>query len=133
MIRILNCFYCLLFVFFFLSLKTCFDWFRKGQLDLEPDTQSQMFANKVLKLEPGRLTMKGAAKFRYIIVAFVYIFLFTLTVNAISKKNGLYTSINGCILIPSDNSNYYFPLNSSPIIIIYKLGNLCHQRLVGVQ
>lgn len=44
--------------------ETCFDWFRKGQLDLEPDTQSQMFANKVLKLEPGRLTMKGFACFR---------------------------------------------------------------------
>ena len=74
MIIILDYFYCLLFAFFFLSLKTCFDWFKNGQRDLEPDTQSQMFANKVLKLEPGRLTMKGAGKFRYNIEAFVYIF-----------------------------------------------------------
>ena len=115
--------------FFSLSLKTCFDWFKKGQLDLEPDTQSQMFANKVLKLEPGRLTMKGAGKFRYSIVAFVYYF-FTLTVTAVSKKTGLYTNISGCVLIPSDNSNNYFPLNSSPIIIIDELRNWCHQMLV---
>lgn len=41
--------------------ETCFDWFFKGQCDLEPDTQSQMFTGKVLKLDPSKLTMKGFA------------------------------------------------------------------------
>lgn len=44
--------------------ETCFDWFNKGQRDLEADTQAQMFTSKVLKLEPSRLTMKGFACFR---------------------------------------------------------------------
>ena len=47
--------YTLLVLFF----QTCFDWFYKGQDDLDSETQSQMFTSKVLKLEPNRLTMKG--------------------------------------------------------------------------
>ena len=42
-----------------LFVQTCFDWFYKGQCDLEADTQSQMFTGKVLKLDPSRLTMRG--------------------------------------------------------------------------
>ena len=42
-----------------LFFQTCFDWFYKGQDDLDSETQSQMFTSKVLKLEPNRLTMKG--------------------------------------------------------------------------
>lgn len=46
----------------FQPLQTCFDWFFKGQCDLEPDTQSQMFTGKVLKLDPSKLTMKGTLR-----------------------------------------------------------------------
>ena len=42
-----------------LCFQTCFDWFYKGQCDLEADTQSQMFTGKVLKLDPSRLSMRG--------------------------------------------------------------------------
>lgn len=48
---------CTIFLIFF--LQACFDWFYKGQCDLEIDTQSQMFTGKVLKLDPSRLSMRG--------------------------------------------------------------------------
>ena len=37
----------------------CFEWFTKGQHDLESDIQQQLFKEKILKLEPYEITMNG--------------------------------------------------------------------------
>lgn len=37
----------------------CFEWFTKGQHDLESDVQQQLFKEKILKLEPYEITMNG--------------------------------------------------------------------------
>lgn len=37
----------------------CFEWFTKGQHDLESDVQQQLFKDKILKLEPYEITMNG--------------------------------------------------------------------------
>ncbi|XP_077980970.1 ubiquitin carboxyl-terminal hydrolase 24-like [Glandiceps talaboti] len=41
--------------------ETCVDWFTKGLCDLEAETQQQMFSQKLLKLDPAKLTMRGFA------------------------------------------------------------------------
>lgn len=45
--------------FVFPSLQMCFEWFTKGQHDLESDVQQQLFKEKILKLEPYEITMNG--------------------------------------------------------------------------
>lgn len=37
----------------------CFEWFTKGQHDLESDVQQQLFKEKILKLESYEITMNG--------------------------------------------------------------------------
>lgn len=43
----------------FLYPQLCFEWFTKGQHDLESDVQQQLFKEKILKLEPYEITMNG--------------------------------------------------------------------------
>lgn len=45
----------------------CFEWFTKGQHDLESDVQQQLFKEKILKLEPYEITMNGTV---YIVSVF---------------------------------------------------------------
>lgn len=40
----------------------CFEWFTKGQHDLESDVQQQLFKEKILKLEPYEITMNGECR-----------------------------------------------------------------------
>jgi len=40
----------------------CFEWFTKGQHDLESDVQQQLFKEKILKLESYEITMNGKEK-----------------------------------------------------------------------
>lgn len=40
-------------------VQMCFEWFTKGQHDLESDVQQQLFKEKILKLEPYEITMNG--------------------------------------------------------------------------
>lgn len=42
-----------------LCVQMCFEWFTKGQHDLESDVQQQLFKEKILKLEPYEITMNG--------------------------------------------------------------------------
>lgn len=43
----------------FQCVQMCFEWFTKGQHDLESDVQQQLFKEKILKLEPYEITMNG--------------------------------------------------------------------------
>lgn len=47
------------FFFFLVCVQMCFEWFTKGQHDLESDVQQQLFKEKILKLEPYEITMNG--------------------------------------------------------------------------
>ncbi|EPY84563.1 hypothetical protein CB1_000466001 [Camelus ferus] len=40
--------------------EMCFEWFTKGQHDLESDVQQQLFKEKILKLESYEITMNGS-------------------------------------------------------------------------
>lgn len=42
-----------------LDPQMCFEWFTKGQHDLESDVQQQLFKEKILKLESYEITMNG--------------------------------------------------------------------------
>lgn len=44
---------------FLLHSQMCFEWFTKGQHDLESDVQQQLFKEKILKLESYEITMNG--------------------------------------------------------------------------
>ena len=44
---------------FFFFLQTCFEWFRIGLTDLEPEPQMQLFKEKLLKLDPTTLSPTG--------------------------------------------------------------------------
>lgn len=58
----------------------CFEWFTKGQHDLESDVQQQLFKEKILKLEPYEITMNGER-------IIIYFALFTW-LNLQYKRNG---------------------------------------------
>lgn len=47
----------------FAYVQMCFEWFTKGQHDLESDVQQQLFKEKILKLEPYEITMNGGRNF----------------------------------------------------------------------
>uniref|UniRef100_A0A8C5GXH0 ubiquitinyl hydrolase 1 n=1 Tax=Gouania willdenowi TaxID=441366 RepID=A0A8C5GXH0_GOUWI len=47
-----------------LDRELCFEWFTKGQHDLESDVQQQLFKEKILKLEPYEITMNGFNLFK---------------------------------------------------------------------
>ncbi|KAJ0032236.1 hypothetical protein NQD34_002317 [Periophthalmus magnuspinnatus] len=47
-----------------LDREMCFEWFTKGQHDLESDVQQQLFKEKILKLEPYEITMNGYNLFK---------------------------------------------------------------------
>ncbi|XP_068174640.1 ubiquitin carboxyl-terminal hydrolase 24 isoform X2 [Antennarius striatus] len=47
-----------------LDREMCFEWFTKGQHDLESDIQQQLFKEKILKLEPYEITMNGFNLFK---------------------------------------------------------------------
>uniref|UniRef100_A0A8C9VNZ6 Ubiquitin specific peptidase 24 n=1 Tax=Scleropages formosus TaxID=113540 RepID=A0A8C9VNZ6_SCLFO len=47
-----------------LDREICFEWFTKGQHDLESDVQQQLFKEKILKLEPYEITMNGFNLFK---------------------------------------------------------------------
>lgn len=50
-------------MFFVLCVQMCFEWFTKGQHDLESDVQQQLFKEKILKLEPYEITMNGERQY----------------------------------------------------------------------
>lgn len=50
----------------------CFEWFTKGQHDLESDVQQQLFKEKILKLEPYEITMNGEISLRACVLVFVF-------------------------------------------------------------
>ncbi|XP_070196439.1 ubiquitin carboxyl-terminal hydrolase 24-like isoform X2 [Littorina saxatilis] len=39
--------------------ETCYEWMQKGLMDLEMETQMQLFQKEILRLEPSRLSEKG--------------------------------------------------------------------------
>ncbi|XP_015211244.2 ubiquitin carboxyl-terminal hydrolase 24 isoform X3 [Lepisosteus oculatus] len=47
-----------------LDREMCFEWFTKGQHDLESDVQQQLFKEKILKMEPYEITMNGFNLFK---------------------------------------------------------------------
>uniref|UniRef100_A0AAY5EM52 UBA domain-containing protein n=1 Tax=Electrophorus electricus TaxID=8005 RepID=A0AAY5EM52_ELEEL len=47
-----------------LDREMCYEWFTKGQHDLESDIQQQLFKEKILKLEPYEITMNGFNLFK---------------------------------------------------------------------
>ncbi|XP_053549190.1 ubiquitin carboxyl-terminal hydrolase 24 [Bombina bombina] len=47
-----------------LDREMCFEWFTKGQHDLESDVQQQLFKEKILKLESHEITMNGFILFK---------------------------------------------------------------------
>ncbi|EHA99013.1 Ubiquitin carboxyl-terminal hydrolase 24 [Heterocephalus glaber] len=47
-----------------LDREVCFEWFTKGQHDLESDVQQQLFKEKILKLESYEITMNGFNLFK---------------------------------------------------------------------
>ncbi|XP_078526269.1 ubiquitin carboxyl-terminal hydrolase 24 isoform X1 [Lissotriton helveticus] len=47
-----------------LDREMCFEWFTKGQHDLESDVQQQLFKEKILKLESYDITMNGFNLFK---------------------------------------------------------------------
>ncbi|XP_034271054.1 ubiquitin carboxyl-terminal hydrolase 24 isoform X2 [Pantherophis guttatus] len=47
-----------------LDREMCFEWFTKGQHDLEGDVQQQLFKEKILKLESYEITMNGFGLFK---------------------------------------------------------------------
>ncbi|KAJ7423927.1 hypothetical protein WISP_31194 [Willisornis vidua] len=47
-----------------LDREMCFEWFTKGQHDLESDVQQQLFKEKILKLESYEITMNGFSLFK---------------------------------------------------------------------
>ncbi|KAH0519789.1 Ubiquitin carboxyl-terminal hydrolase 24, partial [Microtus ochrogaster] len=47
-----------------LDREMCFEWFTKGQHDLESDVQQQLFKEKILKLESYEITMNGFNLFK---------------------------------------------------------------------
>ncbi|KAL7985042.1 hypothetical protein Chor_003612 [Crotalus horridus] len=47
-----------------LDREMCFEWFTKGQHDLESDVQQQLFKEKILKLESYEITMNGFGLFK---------------------------------------------------------------------
>uniref|UniRef100_H0VTW0 ubiquitinyl hydrolase 1 n=1 Tax=Cavia porcellus TaxID=10141 RepID=H0VTW0_CAVPO len=47
-----------------LDRELCFEWFTKGQHDLESDVQQQLFKEKILKLESYEITMNGFNLFK---------------------------------------------------------------------
>ncbi|XP_075688794.1 ubiquitin carboxyl-terminal hydrolase 24 isoform X3 [Rhinoderma darwinii] len=47
-----------------LDREICFEWFTKGQHDLESDVQQQLFKEKILKLESYEITMNGFNLFK---------------------------------------------------------------------
>ncbi|EMP33605.1 Ubiquitin carboxyl-terminal hydrolase 24 [Chelonia mydas] len=47
-----------------LDREMCFEWFTKGQHDLESDIQQQLFKEKILKLESYEITMNGFSLFK---------------------------------------------------------------------
>nr|XP_023674608.1 ubiquitin carboxyl-terminal hydrolase 24 isoform X1 [Paramormyrops kingsleyae] len=47
-----------------LDREMCFDWFTKGQHDLESDVQQQLFKEKILKLDPYDISMNGFNLFK---------------------------------------------------------------------
>uniref|UniRef100_A0A2K6F1M8 Ubiquitin carboxyl-terminal hydrolase 24 n=1 Tax=Propithecus coquereli TaxID=379532 RepID=A0A2K6F1M8_PROCO len=49
-----------------LDREMCFEWFTKGQHDLESDVQQQLFKEKILKLESYEITMNGRKKLKII-------------------------------------------------------------------
>lgn len=52
---------------FCLDPQMCFEWFTKGQHDLESDVQQQLFKEKILKLESYEITMNGRKAYNYFI------------------------------------------------------------------
>ena len=46
-------------MYVYMTPQMCFEWFTKGQHDLESDVQQQLFKEKILKLEPYEITMNG--------------------------------------------------------------------------
>ena len=45
------------------SFQTCYEWFTKGILDLDTETQSKLFQNELLRTDPTKITEMG--KFLY--------------------------------------------------------------------
>lgn len=44
--------------------ETCYEWMRKGLMDLEMETQTQLFQKEILRLEPSQLSEKGFLCFK---------------------------------------------------------------------
>lgn len=55
---------------FCLNPQMCFEWFTKGQHDLESDVQQQLFKEKILKLESYEITMNGRESLQLFVLDF---------------------------------------------------------------
>ncbi|GFO40770.1 ubiquitin carboxyl-terminal hydrolase 24 [Plakobranchus ocellatus] len=44
--------------------ETCYEWFRNGIMDIDPETQTHMFQKEVLKIDPSKLSENGFKCFK---------------------------------------------------------------------
>ncbi|XP_011781769.1 PREDICTED: ubiquitin carboxyl-terminal hydrolase 24, partial [Colobus angolensis palliatus] len=81
-----------------LDREMCFEWFTKGQHDLESDVQQQLFKEKILKLESYEITMNGRKKLK--IIFFQHDFLGEKLLKMVPISLLLYfcfSSLLGCV------------------------------------
>lgn len=71
---------------FFLNPQMCFEWFTKGQHDLESDVQQQLFKEKILKLESYEITMNGRENLQLFALDFFRVRDFILNFNTTSQR-----------------------------------------------
>jgi hypothetical protein len=64
----------------------CFEWFTKGQHDLESDVQQQLFKEKILKLESYEITMNGRENLQLFALDFFRVRDFILNFNTTSQR-----------------------------------------------
>ena len=41
----------------------CYEWFNKGLLDLDSETQSKLFQHELLRLDPSKISEMGKYKY----------------------------------------------------------------------
>lgn len=79
----------------------CFEWFTKGQHDLESDVQQQLFKEKILKLESYEITMNGRKKNFAFFCSSLKIFFLSFPSNPPSQKqlNSLEDPSGLCLML----------------------------------
>lgn len=71
--------------------QTCYEWMRRGLMDLEMETQMQLFQKEILRLEPSRLSEKGFLCFKCFFEAV------NLKEHKLKKNNTLVGTVPVCV------------------------------------